>query len=202
TVAPADFDLEPLGERVHDAHANAVQTAGHLVRALVELAARVEHRHRDLDARPPLGRVPVDRDAAAVVPHGDGVVRVDHDVDARTMAGERLVHGVVHDLVHQVVQAARTRGADVHAGPAPDRLQALEDLDLACAVLVPLRLLSCHITFVGEWRGSDSVYYPGNGLRLPAGSCPNAFARADLLGLSGLPSRNESARVGRAAGRR
>src|SRR5690606_25830652 len=187
TVAPADFDLEPLGERVHDAHANAVQTAGHLVRALVELAARVEHRHRDLDARPPLGRVPVDRDAAAVVPHGDGVVRVDHDVDARTMAGERLVHGVVHDLVHQVVQAARTRGADVHAGPAPDRLQAFEDLDLACAVLVPLRLLSCHISFVGEWRGSDSPYYPGNRPPVPARTAPHAVALTHVLAPGGPP---------------
>src|SRR5690606_39454539 len=148
TVAPADFDLEPLGECVHDAHADAVQTAGHLVCVLVELAAGVQHRHRDLDARPPFGRVPVDRDAAAVVGHGDGVVLADHDVDARAVAGKCLVHGVVHDLVHQVVQAARTRGADVHAGPAPHRLQPLENLDLAGAVLVPLRPLSRHITFV------------------------------------------------------
>src|SRR5690606_25930028 len=38
-AATLNLDLEPLGQRVHHAHADAVQTARHLVAALVELAA-------------------------------------------------------------------------------------------------------------------------------------------------------------------
>ena len=52
------------------------------------------------------------------------------------VAGQSLVDGVVHDLVDQVVQAPRPRGADIHAGTFTDRFQALQDLDLVAAVLV------------------------------------------------------------------
>ena len=47
----------------------------------------------------------------------------------RRVAGHRLVDRVVDDLPDQVVQAARVGGADVHARPPADRLEALEDLD-------------------------------------------------------------------------
>src|SRR6185503_13990300 len=42
------LDAQPLGQRVHDADADAVQPAGNLVAATAELAARVEHRMDDL----------------------------------------------------------------------------------------------------------------------------------------------------------
>src|SRR5690348_5642900 len=54
-----DPDLEPLGERVDDGDAHAVQSARHLVGVLVELAAGVQHGHRQLDARHLLHRVDV-----------------------------------------------------------------------------------------------------------------------------------------------
>ena len=47
----------------------------------------------------------------------------------RGMAGHGLVDGVVHDLPDEVVQATDVGRADVHAGSAPHRIQALEDLD-------------------------------------------------------------------------
>ena len=71
-----------------------------------------------------------DGDAAPVVGDGDRVVRVDRDVDARAVAGERLVDRVVDDLVDEVVQAAHAGRADVHAGALADRLEALEDGDV------------------------------------------------------------------------
>ena len=74
--------LQRLGERVDDADAHAVQPAGDLVAVLVELAAGVQHRHRELDARDLLDRVDVDRDAAPVVLDRDRVVGMDHDAHA------------------------------------------------------------------------------------------------------------------------
>ena len=47
---------------------------------------------------------------------------------------ERLVDGVVDDLVDQVVEAARAGRADVHARPQPDRLEPFEDRDVLCGV--------------------------------------------------------------------
>ena len=54
--------------------------------------------------------------------------------DLLGVAGDRLVHGVVHDLVDEVVQAAGAGGADVHAGALADRLEPLEDGDVLGAV--------------------------------------------------------------------
>ena len=52
------------------------------------------------------------------------------DVDAIAVAGQRLVDGVVDDLVDHVVQAGAVVGvADVHARALAHRLEALEDLD-------------------------------------------------------------------------
>ena len=110
------------------AHADAVQAAGDLVAAAAELAAGVEDGVDDLEgvlARPVLA----DRDAAAVVDDLDGPVLGDRDPDGRGVAGHRLVDRVVDDLPDEVVEAADVGRADVHAGPAPNGLEALEDLD-------------------------------------------------------------------------
>ena len=124
-----------------------MQTAGDRVAAAAELAAGVQRGQDDLDGRPLLHRVLVDRDAAAVVdrpgpPPSAWMV----DVDGVAVAGQGLVDRVVHDLVDQVVQAALAGGADVHARALADRLEALEDLDRAGVVgvrpVVPTRYRS------------------------------------------------------------
>ena len=127
----ADLDVQLLRQRVDDGEADAVQAAGDLVAAAVaELAAGVQDGQHDLGGRLLLLLHDRDGDAAAVVDDGDGVVRVDRDRDGVVAAGERLVDGVVDDLVDQVVQAAHTGRADVHAGTLADRLEALEDGDV------------------------------------------------------------------------
>ena len=56
-------------------------------------------------------------------------------VDRRGVAGHRLVDRVVDDLPDEVVQAALVGRADVHARPAADGLEALEDLDAGGGVV-------------------------------------------------------------------
>ena len=133
-AAAADLHLERLGEGVHDRHADAVQAAGHLVGALVELAAGVQLGEHDLRRRHALGGVDLDRDAAPVVLDRDAGVDVDGHVDAGAVAGQRLVDRVVDDLEHEVMQTALGGVADVHPGPLPDGLEALENLDVLGAV--------------------------------------------------------------------
>ena len=63
-----DLEVEPLGQRVHDRHADAVQAARDLVAAAVaELAAGVQDGQHDLGRGALLLLVHVDGDAAAVV---------------------------------------------------------------------------------------------------------------------------------------
>ena len=93
-----DRRVQIAGQRVDDARADAVQTAGGLVVLTLELAARVEHREDDFE-RALLGRrVLVDRNASPIVGDGDrAAVLVQHDVDVRGVAVHRLVHGVVEN---------------------------------------------------------------------------------------------------------
>src|SRR5204862_4321351 len=95
-----------------------------------ELAARVQDGQDDLGGRATLLLHDRDRNAAAVVGLGDRVVRVDDDVDDRAVAGERLVDRVVDDLPDQVMQAADTGRADVHARALAHGIEALENRDV------------------------------------------------------------------------
>jgi hypothetical protein len=96
----------------------------------VELAACAElGEHRDHRGHLEL-RVHVDRDAAAVVGHGDAlVIVVQRDRDLGGVAVDDLVDGVVEDLPHEVVQALLVDAADVHAGALAHVVDALEHLD-------------------------------------------------------------------------
>src|SRR5262249_11214079 len=73
---------------------------------------------------------------AAVVDHRARAVRIETDDDLLGIAGERLVDGVVDDLVDHVVQARAVVGiADVHARTLAHGIEALEDLDRLCVVV-------------------------------------------------------------------
>ena len=135
-----DLHHEALGEGVDDGAAHTVQAAGDLVGGVVKLATCMQDGQDDLKGRNLLDGVLVHGDAAAVVYDGDGVIGVDCHLDLVAEAGEGLVNGVVHDLVHQVVQSAGARRANVHARALADGLKTLEDLDLAAVVAV----LLCH----------------------------------------------------------
>ena len=135
-LAVADLDLEPLGESVDDRSANAVETARNLVSAAAEFAARVEDGKDDRDRGKSRLAVDANGDAASVVGDADDVARLNHDVDLGAVARERLVDRVVDNFIDQMVQAARTRGADIHTRAFSDRLESLEHLNFIRAVFL------------------------------------------------------------------
>jgi hypothetical protein len=81
-----------------------VQPTGDRVGLVVELAARVQDGHDDLERRPLLRRVLADGDAPPVVDDPDAAVGQDRDVDLVAAPRHGLVDGVVDDLPDQVVQ--------------------------------------------------------------------------------------------------
>ena len=142
-AAALDLDLHPLGKRVNAAYANTVQTARHLVVGPVELAACVQNCQNDLDSRLLLRRVHVDRNASPVVLDSQRAVAVYHDVDHRAVSSQRLVNGVVHHFVDQMVVAALPRVAYVHGRTLSYGLHALQYLDVLCVVVVDFVVSHC-----------------------------------------------------------
>ena len=63
-AVPPDLEVEPLGQRVDDGDANAMEAARHLVALVVELAASVEHGEHDFGRRL-AARVAIDRESRA-----------------------------------------------------------------------------------------------------------------------------------------
>jgi hypothetical protein len=73
--------------------------------------------------------VRIDRDAAAVVGHGQPATFLQLHLDEGRVARDGLVHGVVDHLGEEVVQGLLVRAADIHARPAADGLEPLQHLD-------------------------------------------------------------------------
>ncbi len=135
-AVPIDLQEQPGGQRVDHRDAHAVEPAGDLVpAALAELAAGVEHGQDHLGGRLVLGTSSESGgEAAAVVGYPHPAVGQQRDVDPVAVAGHGLVDRVVHDLPHEVVEARRAGGADVHPGSLADRVQAFENGDVARVV--------------------------------------------------------------------
>ena len=128
-VAP-DAQLQQRGERVDDRDADAVQPPGNLIDVLIELTAGMQLGHDDLGGGDAFLGMDSGRDAAAIVGDRAGAVRIERDRHFRRVAGERLVDGVVDDLINHVMEAGTVIGVpDIHAGALANRIQAPENLD-------------------------------------------------------------------------
>jgi hypothetical protein len=80
-------------------------------------------------------RMEIDGNAAAVVDDRHAIVDVDFNLDLITEAGERLVDGIIHDFVNEVMQAPLTGVADVHSGALANRVEAFKDLNIIGTVM-------------------------------------------------------------------
>ena len=125
-----DLYGQPFRQGIDHRSTHAVQTAGHLVAAAAELAAGVQHGEHHLQRRPARLGLDVHGDAASVIGDGDGIALVDGHRDLRAEACQRLVDGVIHDLIHQMVQTAGAGGADIHTRTLAHRLQAFQHLNI------------------------------------------------------------------------
>jgi hypothetical protein len=101
--------------------------------------------------------VDLDRDATAVVLHGDAGVDVDGQVDPGAESRQGLVDGVVDHLEDEVVKATLGGVADVHPGALPDCFEALENLD----VLGPVVRLRRGLGGAGRHARGNVNLYPG-----------------------------------------
>ena len=130
------LDGQPFGQGVYHACAHAVKAAGDLIAAAAELAAGVEDGKDHLQSGLAGLGLNVHRDASAVIGDGDDVSVPDGHFNPIAVARQSLVNGVVHNLIHQMMETGGGGGADVHARTLPDGFQTLQHLYFRCVVVV------------------------------------------------------------------
>src|SRR5437879_2059276 len=101
-VSP-DLQIQPIGKRVDDGNAHAMQAAGNFVGFTIEFSAGVKNGHDHFGSGLFFRGVHVYWDAAAVVRYGDAVVVVNDDVDFVAVASHGFVHRVIHHFRNQFV---------------------------------------------------------------------------------------------------
>ena len=147
-VAP-DSDVHVLGGVLGRARTQAVGTEREVVVAalvVVVLAAGVELAKDELPVKALLGRVPVERAAAAVVLYLNGAIAKGGKGDELAVALARLVHGVGQDLeggVRATIESVRAKdngGAQTYA---------LLVLELADTVVTIVCGVFCHTRSLG-----------------------------------------------------
>src|SRR5204862_409641 len=77
-------------------------------------------------------------DSPAIVGDTEAAIHVDLDVDVGAEAADGFIDAVIDQFVDEVVQAARTGVADVHAGSQADVVRVLQQLN--AFVIVAFRL--------------------------------------------------------------
>ena len=145
-AAVLDGEFQPFRQGVYNGCTYAVQTAGDLIAAAAELTAGVEDGVHDGCRRDALFWVDAHRDASAVIRNTDHVFRENVHGDLGAESCQRLVNGVIYDLIDQMMQSLRAGRTDVHTRPLSDCLQSFQHLNLTFVItLCVLFHFICHI---------------------------------------------------------
>src|SRR3990167_6977315 len=67
--------------------------------------------------------------APAVIADTDTIIRINYYLYLSAVSGQGLIHGIIHHLIYQMVQAAGVGISDIHGRPLTHSLNALQHLD-------------------------------------------------------------------------
>ena len=91
---------------VHDRCANTVQSASDLVGPTAEFAAGMQGGHHCFEGILACGGMNIHRDPPAIVGNGDQPIFRNVHINPGAVAGHGLIHRIVQDLDHQMLQTA------------------------------------------------------------------------------------------------
>ena len=143
-----DLRCHVLRQGVHTADAHTMKSTRDLVTALVELTAGMQHSHHHFQSALVHLLMFIHRDTTSVVLHGDGVVFIDGYFDVFAVSCHRLVDGVVHSLVHQMVQSFFTDVTNIHSRALADGFESFQHLNVTGRVVILVVLNVCHFCFL------------------------------------------------------
>ena len=160
-----DFNFRPLAQRIHALHTHAVQAARNFIRAAVKLSAcvnlRQNHFHRG--AAIDCGILMFHRvhgHAAAVIANSATTVHAQQHGDVACVARHGFINGVIHALVHQMVQAFQARASHIHARSLANSVKPLKHLN-GIGVVGTVRGVCCRwclVLFGHTWHDEKGFH--------------------------------------------
>lgn len=149
SVTP-DGQFQGRGQGIDTGNADTVQSAGNLVRILVEFSSGMQFSHNDFGSASFRRILVVEfdsgRNAAAVVNDGDRIVRMQRDVNFRAVSCKSFINRIVQYFENKMVKSrAIRRIADVHARTLSYSLKSFQNLNgrFAIGIFVLLNFVLC-----------------------------------------------------------
>ena len=112
-----------------------METTGYLIARAAELTTCMQDSEDDLECRLTSLLLNVDRNASTIILYSDGIILLDGDGDAVTETRQRLINGVVHDLIDEMMETTDGGAADIHARSLPNCFESFQNLNLICAII-------------------------------------------------------------------
>ncbi len=129
------FNDQALRQSIDDRRTDTVQAAGNFIGVAAEFAAGMQHRHNHFKRRLVwIFRVRIDRNTATVVTDRDGIIGIQRQFNPVGITGHRLIHRIVQNLGHQMMQRLLIGTADIHTGTCPNRFQTFQNLNVLCRI--------------------------------------------------------------------
>ena len=99
-----------------------MQSAGNLVSPAAEFTAGMQDRKYYLNRRNTGFLLNVYRNTAAVVLYRDRIILIYLYFNRITETGKRFIHGIINDLIHEVMEASHGSTSNIHTRTFPYRL--------------------------------------------------------------------------------
>ena len=131
---------QPIGKRIDHRGTHPVETAAGFIGAVVKFSSGVqsgEHQTRSTYAL----LVHSHGNSSSVVADGGRAVRLQSHPDGIAIPCQMFVHGIVYNLINQMVQSLSGHTADIHARPLAHRLQSLQYRNIRSTVIC---ICFCH----------------------------------------------------------
>ena len=149
------FNLRPFRKRVYNRRSDSVQSSGEFISFAPEFSARVKHRKDYFKRRDTCLRVYSGGNAAAVIADGNASVLMKRHLDMRAYARHRLVYGVIHNFINEMMKSPLGGTSYIHSRTFADRLQSFKHLNLTLVINLSgfgSFNFFCHNLFLSDWN--------------------------------------------------
>ena len=138
----ADLHVHISRQRIHNGRTHAVKSAACLVCRIIKFTACMEGGEHKPCSGDAFLMHPY-RNSAAVIRHRSRAVLFKNHADLRAVACQMFVHGIVHDLIDQMVQALCRHTSYIHTRTLADSFKPFQNRYTVSIISI----ITCHLLF-------------------------------------------------------